>query len=249
MSQNNQPVAIVTGGGRRLGRHIALALAGYGFDLVIGYNTSVAGARETRGKIEQMGRQCLDVHVDITQEDQVENLTQKTLATFGKINLLVNNAGTYLKRAWDEVDLETWEKVLDLNLTGSFLCSQAVGREMVRRGSGRIINIASIGGIQAWPRHIPYSVSKAGIISMTRSLARALAPQVLVNSIAPGTIIMEGEEDPAVSHIPVERIPLRRYGAARDITQVVLYLSTAATYVTGQVFPVDGGRSIDFTPK
>jgi len=117
---------------------------------------------------------------------------------------------------------------------------------MVKQGYGRIINIASIGGIQAWPNHIPYSVSKSGVVNLTRCFARALAPAVMVNSIAPGTIIIEGEEDPSVQHLPVERIPLQRYGTPSDIIPVLLFLATSASYITGQLFPVDGGRSIDF---
>jgi NAD(P)-dependent dehydrogenase (short-subunit alcohol dehydrogenase family) len=239
-------VALVTGSGKRLGRHIALALAGIGFDIVVVYKTSETGARETAKSIESLGRKSLTIQADICLPAEVEKLVLLSIEKYHRIDVLVNNAGIFLRRAWDEVDLDNWQKLLDTNLTGAFLCSQYVAREMVKQGHGRIINIDSIGGIQAWPRHIPYSVSKSGVISLTRCFARALAPAVMVNAVAPGTIIVEGEEDPAISHIPTDRILMKRYGTPSDITSVVVFLSTSAGYITGQVFPVDGGRSIDF---
>ena len=239
-------VAIVTGSGRRLGRQIALSLAQRGFDLVVTYNKSESGAEEACDMIRALGRDCISVKADISVISEVENLVDRNKAKFGQIDVLVNNAGIFSRRLWDEIDLETWESFLATNLTGTFLCSQAVGREMTKGGGGRIINIASIGGIQAWPKHIPYSISKSGVIQLTRCLARAVAPSVMVNAIAPGTIIVEGEESSDTERLPVERIPMKRYGLPAEITSLVLFLATSATYVTGQVFPVDGGRSIDF---
>ncbi len=239
-------VAVVTGSGRRLGRQMALALAKQGFDLVISYRDSEAGAKEVGKEVYALGRESIVVQADVSMPTDVERLVHESVTKYKRIDLLVNNAGIYLRRSWDSIDFDIWQEFLSTNLTGAFLCSQAFGREMVKQGHGRIINIASIGGIQAWPNHIPYSVSKSGVLSLTRCFARALAPSVLVNSIAPGTIIIEGEEDPSVQHLPVERIPLRRYGVPSDITSVLLFLATSASYVTGQVFPVDGGRSVDF---
>jgi NAD(P)-dependent dehydrogenase (short-subunit alcohol dehydrogenase family) len=238
-------VAIVTGSGKRLGKHIAVALAERGFDIVVTYKTSEEGARETKRSVEALGRRAFSVQADISVPTEVARLVSQSMDRFHKVDVLVNNAGIFSRRPWDTIDLGTWRKFLDTNLTGAFVCLQQVGREMLKQGHGRIINIASIGGIQAWPRHIPYSVSKSGVISLTRCFARALAPTVTVNAIAPGTIIMDGEEDPSISHIPVERIPMRRYGVVSDITSVAVFLSTSATYVTGQVFAVDGGRSVD----
>jgi NAD(P)-dependent dehydrogenase (short-subunit alcohol dehydrogenase family) len=238
-------VAIVTGSGRRLGKHIAVALAESGFDIVVTYKTSEEGARETKRSVEALGRRAFSVQADITVATDVERLVSQSMDKYHRIDTLVNNAGIFARTPWETIDFETWRKFLDTNLTGAFLCSQQAGREMVKQGRGRIINIASIGGIQAWPKHIPYSVSKSGVISLTRSFARALAPAVRVNAIAPGTIIMEGEENPSITHIPVDRIPMKRYGVAPDITSVAVFLSTSGTYVTGQVFAVDGGRSVD----
>jgi 3-oxoacyl-[acyl-carrier protein] reductase len=243
---SEQKVAVVTGSGRRLGRQMALALARQGFDLVINYKRSDAQAEETSEEASALGRESIMVRADISRPDEVDNLVRQSVAKFKRIDVLVNNAGIYLRTNWDSIEFETWQRFLSTNLTGAFLCSQAFGREMVKQGHGRIISIASIGGIQAWPNHIPYSVSKSGVLSLTRCFARALAPSVLVNSIAPGTIIIEGEEDPSLQHLPVERIPLQRYGVPSDIISVLLFLATSAGYLTGQVFAVDGGRSIDF---
>lgn len=239
-------VAVVTGSGRRLGRQMALALARQGFDLVISYRDSEAGAMQTGREVSALGREEIVVQADISRTEDVGELVRQSMLKFKRIDVLVNNAGIYLRRPWEDIEFATWQRFLSTNLTGAFLCSQAFGREMVKQGHGRIINIASIGGIQAWPNHIPYSVSKSGVLSLTRCFARALAPLVQVNSIAPGTIIIEGEEDPSVQHLPVERIPLQRYGAPADMISVLLFLATSGNYVTGQVFAVDGGRSIDF---
>jgi 3-oxoacyl-[acyl-carrier protein] reductase len=241
-----QKVAVVTGSGRRLGRQMALALAKRGFDLVIAYRNSESGAKETSNEASALGHDSIVVQADISRPDDVERLVRQSVAKYKKIDVLVNNAGIFLRRTWNQINFETWQSFLATNLTGAFLCSQAFGRGMVKQGCGRIVNIASIGGIQAWANHIPYSVSKSGVISLTRCFARALAPSVMVNSIAPGTIIIEGEEDPSVQHLPVERIPLQRYGMASDVISVLLFLATSASYITGQVFAVDGGRSIDF---
>jgi NAD(P)-dependent dehydrogenase (short-subunit alcohol dehydrogenase family) len=115
---------------------------------------------------------------------------------------------------------------------------------MLKQKKGKIINIASLGGIQAWSKHLPYSVSKAGVIMLTKCIAKELAPVITVNAIAPGTIIFEGEEDPAIKHISTETIPLKRYGKSSDITDAIIYLAVGAEYITGQVIVVDGGRSI-----
>jgi NAD(P)-dependent dehydrogenase (short-subunit alcohol dehydrogenase family) len=137
-----------------------------------------------------------------------------------------------------------WDEALDTNLKGMFFCSQAAAKAMLKQGrGGSIVNIASVGGLQAWSGYLPYSVSKAGVIMLTRLLARGLAPSIRVNAIAPGTILLE-HEPRGVSRIPMRRIPLRRYGKAGDITELVVFLATRAGYVTGQVFAADGGRSI-----
>ena len=238
-------VALVTGAGRRLGRRIALSLATVGFDIVVHYQTSEQGAQETSILVEQLGRKVLPLRADIGSLNDVESLVEKSWNSFRQLDVLVNNAGVFSRSSWESLDVGLWQRMIQTNLTGTFLMSQAVARRMKLVGRGRIINIASIGGLQAWPQHIPYSVSKSGVIALTKVFARALAPDIVVNAIAPGTVILEGEEDPKVAHIPTDRIPLGRYGTPKDIMDAVVFLATGARYVTGQVFALDGGRSLD----
>ncbi len=243
MKSSGQKVAVVTGSGRRLGRRIALALAGEGFDLVINYLHSAKGARETVDLIHGMGRQAIAVKGDISKKSDATRLMRRAVSRFGRLDLLVNNAAIFIESPWNKTTEQIWDRTIDTNLKGTFLCCQAAATSMLRRKHGRIINVASLGGVQAWKEHLPYSISKAGVIMLTRCLAKALAPGITVNAIAPGTIIMDKEELPDQMHIPINKIPLKRYGNAFDITELVLFLATTANYITGQTFVVDGGRS------
>jgi NAD(P)-dependent dehydrogenase (short-subunit alcohol dehydrogenase family) len=190
------------------------------------------------------GGEAHAIRADVSKKKDALLLVRRTVELFGRVDLLVNNSALFIESPLSRTTEEIWDKTLGVNLKGAFLCSQAASAEMLKRKSGRIINIASLGGIQAWAQHIPYSVSKAGVIMLTRCLAKALAPAIQVNAIAPGTIIIPREEDPNQAHVPVSTIPLKRYGKPSDITDLVLFLARTASYVTGQVFTVDGGRSI-----
>jgi 3-oxoacyl-[acyl-carrier protein] reductase len=242
MKKQSRKVAIVTGGGKRLGKHIAIALAENGFDVVVGYNSSRAGANHTVTSIKKLGRDSFAVKVDVRNKRQVKNLVEATIKKFKRIDVLVNNAAIFVESKLEDISEEMWDSTLDTNLKGTFLCSQAVAPFMLKQKIGRIINIASLGGLQAWSKHLPYSVSKAGVIMLTRCLAKALAPNIYVNAIAPGTIEMD-EAASTASQVSVETIPLKRYGKASDITSMVVYLATTANYISGQVFTIDGGRS------
>jgi len=236
-------VAVVTGSGRRLGRQSALALAGDGWDIVVNYAHSAREAARTVKQIEALGVEAMAVKSDITDSKQVDKMFARAVARFGRIDLLVNNAAIF-PRATRFVDISDglWDYVLSTNLTGQFYCARAAAKRMADRG-GRIINFASIGGVQAWAGFVPYNVAKAGVVMLTRALSKALAPKILVNAIAPGTIIINGEESGNIRHIPTERIPLKKYGGVADITSAILYLAHAE-YITGQVIAVDGGRSV-----
>lgn len=242
------PVALVTGAGRRLGRAIARALAEHGFDVVLNYHTSHQGAESAARAIQGLGRRALVVKADITKRVDVNDLVRKSMAEFGRLDLLVNNAAVFQRASLRTMTERAWERALAVNLTGTMRCCQAVAPHMLRQeGGGRIINIASLGGLQAWKEHLPYSVSKAGVIHLTRILARELAPTIQVNAVAPGTIIVPGEESTDVAHVPVAKIPLARYGKPSDITDLVVFLATKAEYITGQVIAVDGGRSVSLS--
>ena len=237
-------VALVTGGGRRLGRQICLALARGGFDIAVNYNRSKKEADKTLKDIHELGRAGIIIGADVSNQLQVKKMVKKAMSEFGHIDLLVNNAAVFIESPLMKTSERIWSQTIDTNLKGTFLCSQAVGEIMLKRGVGRIINIASLGGIQAWSRYLPYSVSKAGVIMLTKCLAKSLAPRISVNAVAPGTIIINGEEGPMVRHISTNKIPLQKYGKPSDITSLIIFLATAAEYITGQIFTVDGGRSI-----
>lgn len=237
-------VAIVTGGGRRLGQAIAIALAENGFDVVVNYYESKSGANQTIKQIKAIGRRAFAVKADISNKSQVQRVVNITLQQFGRIDLLVNNSSIFIESPLTKTSEKNWDTTIDINLKGTFLCSQAVAPIMLKQKSGRIINIASLGGLQAWTQHLPYSVSKAGVIMLTKILAKTLAPHIQVNAIAPGTIQFENEEDLKLKHLRKDMIPLKKYGEPSDITDMIVYLATKAGYITGQVFHIDGGRSI-----
>ena len=227
-----------------MGRQIARALAQQGFDLVINYNRSRPGAHETVKYAKALGGEAIAIKADVTNRLQVKKMIDRTMKHFKRIDVLVNNAGIFFHGPLVKTTDALWQRTLDVNLRGPFLTSQLVSRIMLRQRRGRIINIASLGGIKAWSSHLAYSVSKAGLIMLTRCLAKELAPHVMVNAIAPGTIIFPDEEYLRQRHVPRSSIPLKRYGGPEDISNLVLYLATTANYVTGQIISVDGGRSI-----
>lgn len=239
-----RPVAVVTGAGVRLGRAIALALHREGYALVIHFNRSRSGAAAVVRALRADGGEAVAVRADIRKAAGARSVISAAAKSYGRIDLLVNNAAVFRAATVFSATEKIWDEALDTNLKGMFFCSQAAAKLMLRKGrGGAIINIASIGGLQAWSGYLPYSVSKAGVVMLTRCLARGLAPSIRVNAVAPGTIILENERRTA-THIPLRRIPLRRHGAPEDITDLVVYLAKRAGYVTGQVFAVDGGRSI-----
>ena len=160
---------------------------------------------------------------------------------FGRLDILVNNAGMFFSAKFEELTEEQWDRILDTNLKSQFLCSQAAAPMLRRSGHGRIINFASLGGLLAWPAYTHYCVSKAGVIMLTRCLARALAPEITVNAIAPGTISFPGDA-PELAEDYIRRAPLQRTGTAKDIDDAVVYLAQSA-FITGQVIVVDGGRT------
>jgi NAD(P)-dependent dehydrogenase (short-subunit alcohol dehydrogenase family) len=237
-------VALVTGAGKRMGRVIALTLAKAGANVVLHYNESKDGAQATVREIENFGGQATTVRADVSRPKQVEAMFRAVEKRFRRLDLLVNNAGIFFPVQWDELREEDWDNMLGVNLKGAFFCAQAAGRIMQRQGHGQIIIISSLGGLQAWPDYIHYCASKAGAISLTRSLAKALAPHIRVNSVAPGTILFPGEiRDEALDQI-ITHTPLRKAGRPEDIAEMVLFLATRSDFITGQVFVVDGGKSI-----
>ena len=237
-------VALVTGGGKRIGRAIALTLGRAGADVIVNYNQSREGAQDTVQEIAMMGVRAVALRADVSRPKQVAAMFRAIEKRFGRLDLLVNNAGVFFAKTWDELEEKDFDRVLGANLKGPFFCAQAAARMMMRQGQGNIINISSLGGLQSWPSYMHYCASKAGLISLTRTLAKALAPTIRVNSVAPGTIRFPDEENNAAVRKMIRAIPLGKAGTADDIARMVLFLATNSDFITGQVFVVDGGKSI-----
>jgi NAD(P)-dependent dehydrogenase (short-subunit alcohol dehydrogenase family) len=233
-------VALVTGGSKRIGRSIALRLASDGADIIINYDSSKSEAESLIAELKSQGRRALAVQADVSHRADVQKLFTATENEFGRLDILVNNAGMFFAAKFEELTEEQWDHILNVNLKSQFLCAQSAAPIMKRQGRGRIINLSSLGGLLPWPGYTHYCVSKAGSIMLTRCLARALGPEILVNSIAPGTIQFPGE---APDEDYIQRVPLHRTGAGEDIAEAVAYL-TKADFVTGQILVVDGGRSL-----
>jgi NAD(P)-dependent dehydrogenase (short-subunit alcohol dehydrogenase family) len=233
-------VALVTGAAKRIGRSIALRLAAEGADVVVNYATSKAEAEELVREIQGGGRRAIAVEANVSRRADVQKLFAAAEKEFGRLDILVNNAGMFFAAKFEELTEEQWDRIMNANLKSQFLCAQAAAPIMKRQRRGRIINLSSLGGILPWPAYTHYCVSKAGSIMLTRCLARALGPEILVNSVAPGTIQFPGEL-PDEEYI--RRVPLHRTGTGDDIAGAVAYLATADS-VTGQTIVVDGGRSL-----
>lgn len=233
-------VALITGAAKRIGRSIALRLAADGADIVVNYSSSKAEAASLVGEIESSGRRAVAIRADVSRRTEVAQLFAEVENKFGRLDILVNNVGTFFSAKFEELTDEQWDRIMNVNLKSQFLCAQAAAPLMKRQGRGRIVNLSSLGGLLAWPSYTHYCVSKAGVIMLTRCLARALAPEILVNSVAPGTIQFPGEL-PDEDYI--RRTPLHCTGTGDDIADAVAYFA-ASDFVTGQVLAVDGGRSV-----
>lgn len=237
-------IALVTGGATRLGREIALSLARAGADVAFSYLTSAEKASETANDIRGIGRRAAAFRCDLRHGAEIDGLVADATAALGPIDLLVLSAAVFRRTPIEAATEEDWDFHMDANAKSVYLCGRKVGVEMRRRGSGAIIVIADVAGLQPWGNYVPYSASKAAAVSLTQGLAIALAPQVRVNAIAPGPILPpSGQPDEDALRRAASFTLLGRHGRPEDITEAVLYLATA-DYVTGAVLPVDGGRHL-----
>lgn len=237
-------VAIVTGASRGIGKATALALADAGAHVVVNYARSSTAADEVVAAIMEKGGSAIAVQADVSDAAQVDALIKATTEKWGRVDVLVNNAGITRDTLLLRMKPEDWQAVIDLNLSGVFLCTRAVSKIMLKQRSGRIINIASVAGLMGNPGQANYSAAKAGVIGFTKTVAKEMATRgITVNAVAPGFIKTDMTEDLANTEEILRYIPLGRYGEAEEVAGLIRFLAAdpAAAYITGQVLTIDGG--------
>jgi pteridine reductase len=235
-------VALVTGAGHRVGRAIALALGAEGMRVAVHYHSTAAGADETVRLIEQAGGQATTIAADLTKVDACSALVDDVASMFDGLDVLVNSAAVMVRTPFGETTADQWDDVMALNLRAPFFVAQAAAPHL-RASHGVVVNIADLAAFESWPAFIPHGISKAGVVHMTRALARAMAPEVRVAGIAPGTVLLPENWDTASAEHLIQTTPLRRNGSPEDVSRTVLFI-LASDYLTGETIIVDGGRHV-----
>ena len=237
-------VALVTGGAKRVGREIALALAERGCHVAITYRTSKAQASSTVRAIQRKRVRGLALRVDQREGIQVRCAVQTILSKFRRIDILINSASSFYPTPWDRVTEAQWEDLISTNLTGPWRFAQAVAPIMKRQGAGKIVNIVDVAAFSPWPNYLPYCAAKGGLVTLTKGLAKALAPSIQVNAIAPGPILFPPGLSAQEKKQALDRTLLKRVGSPRDLAQAILFFLEGSDFVTGAILPVDGGRML-----
>jgi len=244
---SKKKVALITGSAKRLGRAVAGAVAVCGYNIVLHYHTSpVSDVNKIKKEFEKSGVEVYPVKADISKVKEIKRLFSLVKKKFGRLDLLINNAAIFRKVDFFDIDEKVFDEFIDTNLKNALFCSIEAAKMMNRSKEKnlQIINIASLGGILNWVDHIPYSVAKAGVIKLTQLMAKRLAPKILVNAIAPGTIMIENDANVNVIMKEKEKYPVKEFGKAEDITSLISFLIKDNKYITGHTFIVDGGRSL-----
>ncbi len=244
----NGKTALVTGGSRGIGRAIALALANQGANVIINYSSNEENAAKVVEEIKGFNVKVLAIKANISSNEEIKEMFKKIDEAFDRIDILVNNAGITKDNLFMRMKEEDWDKVMDVNLKGTFLCTKAVIRKMMKQKQGRIINLASVVGVVGNPGQANYCASKAGVIGFTKSIAKEIAGKnITVNAIAPGFIETDMTKvlSESVKESMLEVIPMKKYGKPEDIANLVVFLSSDnSSYITGQVIHVDGGMAM-----
>lgn len=235
-------VALVTGGARRVGRAISLGLAEAGFDLLINYNSSGGEAHELVREITGMGRRAHAVQGDVSDADDVERVVTELDGTFGRLDLLVNNASIFPQTPLLEIDEGEWDRVMAVNLKAPFLMVKA-SEPLLTRSRGTVVNLVDLSAFQPWVEYPHHAVSKAGLLHLTRVMAKALAPHVRVNAIAPGAVLLPEDYDEEQRERSRRSSVLGTLGSPEDVVRTVLFL-VQSPFITGEVVVVDGGRAL-----
>jgi pteridine reductase len=236
-------VALVTGAGRRLGRAMAQALADRGMAVAIHHHSSARGARELEQQILQAGGRAARFSADLTDAEAARALPGRVVAELGRLDVLVNSAAVMQQLRFDETTPEQWDAILALNLRSVFFCTQGAAPAL-RATGGKVVNLADLAGLEPWPGFAAHSISKAGVVMLTKVLALSLAPEVTVNAIAPGAVLVPEHYPPEEIDRLVRSTPLRRIGGPADVVATLLYLLEGGDFVTGETVVVDGGRRI-----
>jgi len=234
--------ALVTGAARRIGREIALALAGAGCNVAITYRNSKSEAAVTVADLNALGVDACALECNVRSESSVRSAIASTIDRFGKLDILVNNAAIFESASLDSLTLEQWDTIFETNARGPFLVSREAIAHL-RTAHGRIINIGSLGGAHAWAGHAHYCASKAAVHMLTQAMAKAFAPHVSVNCVAPGWIEMDDHASEAARRF-AEKTPMQRNGSAVDVAEAVLFFATSPAFITGQILTVDGGLGL-----
>lgn len=234
---------LITGGARRLGRAIALAMAEAGANVAFTFRLSPNEAGQTLKQIEAAGVRGLAIACDLRKAQDAAMAVKNVLNSFGQIDLLINNAGVFQTAAFEDITAEEWDEVFSVNVRAPFLVSQRC-IPALRKTHGRIINLGSLGGEKPWATHAHYCSSKAALHMLTQVMAKALAPEIAVNCVAPGMINAEGEKDRALLERLASYTPMKTNGTPQDVVSAVMYFATAPHFITGQVLTVDGGLAL-----
>jgi NAD(P)-dependent dehydrogenase (short-subunit alcohol dehydrogenase family) len=236
--------ALVTGAGKRIGRVIALELGARGANVVVHHHRSAAEAEAVAASLRSGGVQAITLRADLADAAQARRLASEAETRTGGIALLVNNASNYLRTPFDTITEADWDASLDVNLRAPFVLAWTLGRAMRDRGEGCIVNLTDWAGERPYRHFLPYCVSKAGLIALTKALARELAPAVRVNAVSPGPVLPPAELDADHLAAIVRATPLARLGSPEDVARAIRFLVEEGDYATGSVLHVDGGRSI-----
>ncbi len=235
-------VALITGAAHRVGKAIALGLAKEGMKIALHFNQSQEQANQTLEEIKALGAEPFAIQGDFADVTQIKNVVKKCHEHFKQIDVLINNAALYFKTPIGETSEPEWDNLLDINLKAPYFCAQYVSDLMKQKKRGKIINITDVAGISPWPEFIPYSASKAGLIAVTKGLAKALAPNIQVNAIASGTILMSEDATEEYKAEIKDSTLLKKLGTPQDIVNAAIFLLKGSDFVTGEVVVVDGGR-------
>ena len=235
-------VALVTGGAQRVGSEISLGLANEGVRVATHCNKSVDKAETLAKKIKDSGGDSIVIQGDFSVVQEIERVVKKCHDHFGRIDILINNAAVYYKTPLHDTTEEQWDTLLNINIKASFFCTKSVSQYMLKQKSGKIISIADVAGYSPWPGYLPYSITKAGIICLTKGLAKELAPNIQVNAIAAGTVLMGENATPEYRRQIENATLLKRIGTPQDIVNTIIFLLKGSDYITGTIIPVDGGK-------